>query len=64
MEGCRRRKTPPSLRFLGRKVFFSVVVVLVPVLREGPTPVRLRRLAEELEVSVRTIRQISLQRMR
>ena len=55
-EGCRRRKTPPSLRFLGRKVFFSVVVLLVPVLREGPTPVRLRRLAEELQVSVRTIR--------
>jgi hypothetical protein len=55
-EGCRRRKTPPSLRFLGRKVFFGVVVLLVPVLREGPTPARLDRLAEELQVSVRTIR--------
>jgi hypothetical protein len=37
-------------------VFFSVVVLLVPVLREGPTPARLGRLDEELQVSVRTIR--------
>jgi hypothetical protein len=42
-EGCRRRTTPGSLRFLGRKVFFGVVVLLVPVLRDGPTPKRLER---------------------
>ena len=28
-EGCRRRVTPPSLRFLGRKVFSAWVVILV-----------------------------------
>jgi hypothetical protein len=28
-EGCRRRVTPPSLRFLGRKVYSSWVVILV-----------------------------------
>ena len=55
VEGCRRRVTPPSLRFLGRKVFFGVVVVLLPVLREGPTPQRLRRLTEAFEVSPRTL---------
>ena len=55
-EGCRRRRMPPSLRFLGRKVFFSVVVLLVPVLREGPTVERLRRLEEEFQVSERTAR--------
>jgi hypothetical protein len=27
-EGCRRRVTPPSSRFLGRKVYFGVVVVI------------------------------------
>jgi hypothetical protein len=27
-EGCRRRSTPPSVRFLGRKVYAEVVVVL------------------------------------
>ena len=28
-EGCRKRVTPPSLRFLGRKVYTSVIIVLV-----------------------------------
>lgn len=55
-EGCRRRVTPPSLRFLGRKVFFGVLVLLVPVLRDGATPERLDRLCERFSVSVRTVR--------
>jgi hypothetical protein len=33
-----------------------VVVVLVPVLRDGPTPRRLGRLSAEFAVSVRTLR--------
>jgi hypothetical protein len=44
------------LRFLGRKVFFSVVVLLVPVLREGPKGERLHRLQEWFQVSPRTVR--------
>ena len=55
-EGCRRRMTPPSLRFLGRKVFFGILVLLLPVLRDGPTPERLNRLCETFAVSVRTVR--------
>ena len=55
-DGCRRRTTPPSLRFLERKVFFAAVVLLVPVLRDGPTPPRLERLREQLGVSGRTVR--------
>jgi hypothetical protein len=55
-EGCRRRTRPPSLRFLERKVFYAVVVLLVPVLRDGPTPPRLGRLREQLGVSGRTVR--------
>ncbi len=55
VEGCRRRVTPPSLRFLGRKVFFGVFVLLLPILREGPTPERLRRLAASFVVSPRTL---------
>lgn len=56
VEGCRRRATPPSLRFLGRKVYFSVVVLLLPILMEGPTPRRLARLQEVFKVSLRTLR--------
>lgn len=55
-EGCRRRTTPPSLRFLGRKVFFGVLVLLVPALRDGPTTGRMARLSERFTVSARTVR--------
>jgi hypothetical protein len=55
-EGCRRRTTPLSLRFLGRKVFFGAVVLLLPVLRDGPTPERLWRVCERFGVSARTVR--------
>src|SRR5512134_1659004 len=38
--GCRSRATPPSLRFLGPKVYVAAVVVLISALRCGPTPAR------------------------
>jgi hypothetical protein len=43
------------VRFLGRKVFFGIVVLLVPMLRDGMTPARFRQLAEQLPVSRRTV---------
>lgn len=55
-EGCRRRLTPASLRFLGRRVFFGVVVVLAAAARQGSRPSKLGRLCAELAVSVRTLR--------
>lgn len=55
VEGCRRRATPPSLLFLGRKVFFGVLVLLIPILREGATPERVRRLETRFGVSRRTL---------
>ncbi len=55
VEGCRRRVTPASVRFLGRKVFFSVMVLLVPVLRDGPRPERIGRLEELFTVDRRTL---------
>ena len=35
VDGCRTRATPPSLRFLGRKVYLATIVVLVAIMREG-----------------------------
>jgi hypothetical protein len=55
-EGCRRRRTPASVLFLGRKVYFGAVVVLVSVLRQGPSPTRLARLKKLVGVSARTVR--------
>lgn len=54
-EGCRSRHTPPSVRFLGRKVYWGVVVVLVTALRHGTTPARLACLREACGVSARTL---------
>jgi len=44
-EGCRKRVTPPSVRFLGRKVYLGAVVVLVAAMRQGPSPRRVRELS-------------------
>ena len=54
-EGCRKRLTPPSVRFLGRKVYLHAVVILVAAMRQGPTPRRVRELAELFDVDRRTI---------
>lgn len=54
-EDCRRRRTPPSVLFLGRKVYFAAVVVLVSILRQGATPTRVSKLKELVGVSARTI---------
>src|SRR5207245_1492977 len=52
---CRGRMTPPSVRFLGRKVYLGAVVVLVAVLQHGVTPRRAERLHALFGVSVRTL---------
>jgi hypothetical protein len=52
---CRKRRTPPSVRFLGRRVYLAVVVVLACVLRHGPTPTRVARLRDVLGVSPDTL---------
>lgn len=55
-EGCRRRATPPSVRFLGRTVYLSVVVMLITALRQGPTPPGVKKLKAELGVDRRTLK--------
>jgi len=55
-DGCRRRTTPPSVRFLGRRVYLGIVVVLIAALAEGATPKRLQRLRRLVsDVSLRTV---------
>lgn len=55
-EGCRKRHTPASVRFLGRRIYLGAIVVLVSTLREGPTPTRLATLREMVGVCARTVR--------
>jgi hypothetical protein len=54
-DGCRRRMTPPSVRFLGRKVYLGAIMVLVSALRQGPTPRRVRELSTLFGVDRATI---------
>ncbi len=55
-DGCRKRLTPPSLRFLGRKVYLGAVVVLISAMQNGPTPKRVAALRALLGISERTLR--------
>jgi hypothetical protein len=54
-EGCRRRHTPPSLRFLGRRVYLGAIVVLASAMQQGVTPVRAKRLRELFGASLQTL---------
>jgi hypothetical protein len=54
-DGCRKRVTPPSVRFLGRKVYLAAVVILVAAMRQGPSPRRVRELSRLFGVDRHTI---------
>jgi hypothetical protein len=54
-DGCRKRVTPPSVRFLGRKVYLGAIIIVISAMRQGPTPRRVRELAERFGVDRRTI---------
>lgn len=54
-EGCRRRTTPPSVRFLGRRVYLAALVVLVSAMTGGVTERRAAAMRELVGVSVRTL---------
>lgn len=55
-DGCRRRTTPPSVRYLGRRVYLGAVVVLVTAMVGGITASRAAQMREWLGVSVRTLK--------
>jgi hypothetical protein len=54
-DGCRKRVTPPSVRFLGRKVYLAAVILVISAMRQGPSPRRLRALSALFGVDERTI---------
>lgn len=56
VEGCRSRATPPSLRFLGRKVYFAALVVIASAIGRDTQLVGRGRVREVKGVPVRTVR--------
>ncbi len=55
VDGCRKRTTPPSLRFLGRRVYLATVVTLISAMLLGTTPARLARLSAVPGIDRRTL---------
>jgi hypothetical protein len=53
-EGCRRRSTPPSLRFLGRRVYVEAMVIAACVVAQAV--LRAKEVQRITEVPPRTIR--------
>jgi len=54
-EGCRRRNTPPSVRFLGRRVYVGAAILGITALRPGARRCEARALRAWLGVSARTL---------
>jgi hypothetical protein len=54
-DGCRKRTTPPSVRFLGSKVYLGAIVILISAMRQGPSPRRIRELSTRFGADRRTI---------
>jgi hypothetical protein len=52
---CRRRTTPESVRYLGRRVYLAAVVVLLSAMQYGLSAKREQRLTEFLRVPRRTL---------
>jgi hypothetical protein len=52
---CRKRVTPPSVRFLGQRVYLAALVVLVSAMTGGVTAGRAARMEALVGVSVRTL---------
>jgi len=54
-EGCRSRSTPPSVRYLGRRVYVGAVVVLASALAQGLPRSQRRKIRDLFGVSSRTL---------
>jgi hypothetical protein len=52
---CRHRQLPPSVRFLGRKVYVGVWIALISTMTRGPTAHSLAALRRELGVHPTTV---------
>ena len=52
---CRKRLTPPSVRFFGRTVYFGIIFLLVSAMLGGASPERRRKLQDICGADARTL---------
>jgi len=55
VDGCRKRTTPPSTRFLGRRVYLGAVVVLASAMQHGINARRAKQLRKAFGASRQTL---------
>ncbi len=55
-EGCRKRATPASVRFLGRRVYLGIAVVLLSALCNGASPQTVGKLTGTIGVDRKTLK--------
>jgi hypothetical protein len=55
-QDCRRRRTPESVRFMGRRVYTGLVVVLITTMIHGLKPACVGRIREALQIDSRTLK--------
>lgn len=55
VDGCRSRATPPSVRFLGPKVYGGAVVILAAAMQHGPSKKRVAQIEVLLGIGRRTL---------
>jgi len=55
VDGCRSRATPPSVRFLGPKVYSGAVVILAAAMQHGPSKKRVAQIEVLLGIGRRTL---------
>jgi hypothetical protein len=55
VDGCRKRATPPSVRFLARRVYLGAVVVLASAMQHGISASRASQLKELFGASRQTL---------
>lgn len=54
-EGCRKRCTPPSVRFLGRKLYLGIIVILLCAREQGLSAHARHRLLDQLDIWPQTL---------
>ena len=54
-EGCRRRITPPSVRYFGRRVYVAFVFVFLTAMSQGERRPEFRSVVDRLGVDKRTL---------
>lgn len=52
---CRKRLTPPSFRFLGRRVYLGAILILISAMLGDASPRRRQRLQEQCGADARTL---------